>query len=200
MVEQIKAILEPKEQIVWQGAINKKVITFYFFLAVIIVTLISYFIFSQEIIDYTSNGVPKSIAGSTVGLVLFLFGILISVFSFLSKLVIEYIITNKRVVIKSGLIGTDFNAIYLNEVRTVNVNVGLIDKIFSVGTVNIDVGKVETVTSGSGNDRQSGVRTAYEKLLHIDSPYEVYKHFLSSSTKRQESLYSGRADRENKQT
>jgi hypothetical protein len=119
---------------------------------------------------------------------------------FFSNYVKIYVITNKRVLIKSGLIGTDFNSIYFTQIRTANVNVGLADKIFSVGTINIDTGRIETVSSGNGNNTQNRIQTAYDKLLHISKPYEVYKYFQTTLTNREESLYSGRADRENSPT
>ena len=197
MTKEIEAVLEPQEQIVWQDVINRKVMTFNLLIALIIVIGISFFFFSQEVINYNSGNVPKTIAGATVGWFFLAAGLFFSVLGFLSNFVKIYTITNKRVLIKSGLIGTDFNSIYFTEVRTVNVNVGLIDKIFSVGTLNIDTGKVETVSSGSGENRRSGTQTAYDKLLHINKPYEVYKYFQITLTGRQESLYSGRADREN---
>jgi uncharacterized membrane protein YdbT with pleckstrin-like domain len=197
MTQEIEAVLEPQEQIVWQDVINRKVMTFNLLIALIIVIGISFFFFSQEVINYNSGNVPKTIAGPTVGSFFLVAGLFFSILGFLSNFVKVYIITNKRVLIKSGLIGTDFNSIYFTEVRTVNVNVGLIDKIFSVGTLNIDTGKVETVSSGSGENRRSGTQTAYDKLLHVSRPYEVYKYFQTTLTGRQESLYSGRADREN---
>ncbi len=197
MTEEINAVLEPQEQIVWQGTVNRKVILFYLVISLLIVAGISFFIFSKGTINYISDGVEGSVEGSTVGLVVLGVGTLFSLLSFFSNFVKVYTITNKRVLMKSGLIGTDFNSIYFTEVKTVNVNVGLVDKIFSVGTVNIDTGKIETVTSGNGNNRHSKTQTAYDKLLHISTPYEVYKHFQTTLTGRQESLYSGRADREN---
>lgn len=194
MTQEINTILEPQEKIVWQDIVNRKVMIFYLIISLLIIGGISYFFFSKEVISYTSNNVPKTIAGSTIGLFVLFIGLTSSLFGFLSNYVKIYFITNKRAIIKSGLIGTDFNSIYFTEVRTVNVNVGLVDKIFSVGTVNIDTGKIETVNNGS---KHSGTRTAYDKLQHVNKPYEVYKYFQSTLTGRQESLYSGRADREN---
>lgn len=194
MAQEITTILEPQEKIVWQNVIDRKVMLFYLIISLLIISGISYFFFSKEIISYTSNNVSKTISGSIIGLFILFIGITSSLFVFLSNYVKIYFITNKRAIIKSGLIGTDFNSIYFTEVRTVNVNVGLIDKIFSVGTINIDTGKIETVNSDKNH---IGTRTAYDKLQHINKPYEVYKYFQSTLTSRQESLYSGRADKEN---
>jgi|GEM_PF-1667409 len=200
MDQEIANVLEPNEKIIWQDKINRKVMTFYLGISLIITIGISIILFSQETINYTSNNVPKTISGSTVGLIVLIIGLIISFLVFFSNYVKIYVITNKRVLIKSGLIGTDFNSIYFTQIRTANVNVGLADKIFSVGTINIDTGRIETVSSGNGNNTQNRIQTAYDKLLHISKPYEVYKYFQTTLTNREESLYSGRADRENSPT
>lgn len=197
MNQEIVSVLEPQEEIVWQGIINRKVMILYLFFALLLTVLLSVYLFSQEAISYTANNVLKTVTGTKLGTGVFILGTFFSLLGFITNYVKEYVITNKRVLIKSGLIGTDFNSIYFTEVKTANVNVGLIDKIFSVGTINIDTGKIETVTTGSGESRQSRTQTAYDSILHIDNPYEVYKYFQSTLSDRQESLYSGRADKEN---
>ena len=197
MEQEIMDVLEPQEKVVWQDVVNRKVLSFYLILSLLIVIGISVFLFSKETISYTSNDIPKTIEGTTVGLIVLIVGLLISLLSFFSNFVKKYVITNKRVLIKSGLIGTDFNSIYFTQIRSANVNVGLIDKIFSIGTLNINTGKIETVQSGSGKNQHSQTRTAFDKLLHINNPYEVYKYFQTTLTGREESLYSGRSDREN---
>jgi len=194
--EEINIVLEPKEQIVWQGIINRKVMSFSLIISLLIVFGLSAFFFSKETINYTSSGVAQAVAGSTVGAAILVVGLLLSLIIFFSNLVKVYAITNKRVLIKSGLIGTDFNSIYFTQIRTANVNVGLLDKIFGVGTINIDTGRIETVHSGSGANQRTSTRTAYDKLIHISTPYEVYKYFQTALTSREESLYSGRADKE----
>ncbi|MCQ3914451.1 MAG: PH domain-containing protein [Mycoplasmoidaceae bacterium] len=37
-------------------------------------------------------------------------------------------VTNRRIIIKSGLFAAGFQSIYYNEIKAVNVHVGLIDK------------------------------------------------------------------------
>lgn len=195
--QQINSILESQEKVVWQGIVSRKVMYFSLVFSLIIVLVIFLLLFSKETINYTSNGVAKTIVGSTLGMIILSVGILLSLLGFFMNLVKVYIITNKRVLIKSGIIGIDFNSIYFTQIRTTNVNVGLLDKIFGVGTINIDTGKIETVQSGSGANQRTNTQTAYDKLIHIANPYEVYKYFQTTLTGREESLYSGRADKEN---
>lgn len=189
MDKEIELVLEPEEKIVWQDVMNRKVIVFNFFLALVILFAISAYVRTGNVTVNTGNYNILSYI---------LFGIIfLLVWGSASSYVTKYAITNKRILIKSGIIGTDFNSVYFTEIKSANVNVGLMDKIFGVGTINIDTGKLETVTSGSGENQRTSVRTAYDRLQHIDNPYDVYKMLQGSLTERQESLYSGRADREN---
>lgn len=198
----IESILEPKEQVIWQGVINRKALTFNLIIVLIIIALISIFLFRQNIINYTQNDVSKEMKGSTLGLIILIAGLLITFLNFFQNIVKKYAITKKRVIIKSGIIGTDFKSIYYNEIKSAIVDVGLIGKIFKVGTIKIDLG--ETEMSSSTNRDSKGVshtstssHKVYEELKYIEDPYEVYKYLQISTNDRLESLYSGRADREN---
>lgn len=197
----INNILEPKESIVWQGVINRKVLNTILIFSLIVTFAVGGYLYTIETIDYTSNGEPAQISGSTVGMGIIAFGLLISLYSYFSSKVKEYAVTKKRVIIKSGLIGTDFKSVYFDQIKNVIVDVGIIGKIFNVGSVKIDIGKTETYSTGGGGRKgnQSSrvrTRTMYDILMHIDNPYEVYKHLQQSLSGRKESLYSGRADRE----
>ena len=50
---------------------------------------------------------------------------------------LEYAFTDKRIIIKSGIIGIDFKNIYYADVGSVNVKVGLIDRLCKVGDIYI---------------------------------------------------------------
>lgn len=51
---------------------------------------------------------------------------------------LEYAITDKRIIIRSGMIGIDFKFINYTEIDSVNVKVGIIDRIFKVGDIYIN--------------------------------------------------------------
>lgn len=202
MSHYIDSILENKEQKRWEGKINRKVIVTTLVIGLIIVIGLSVFFFSKETINYTSNEQPKQISGFFIGSIILSLGLLIVVLNFFSNFVVEYAITNKRVIIKSGLIGTDYKSIYFEQMTGVVIDVGLIGKIFGTGNVKIDTGKTETYSSGGGNRGSHSnyqdirTRTMYDVLKNIDNPYEVHKIIQPAITGRRESLYSGRADRE----
>ncbi len=195
MIAEIASVLEPEEKIIWQDVINRKVLFFQMASAFLAVILVSTFFFLQATVKYTSNNQPASSTGFNFGLIILAAGFVLSLLGFFSNYVKVYVITNKRLLIRSGLIGTDFNSIYFTEVKTADVNVGLIGKIFSVGTISIDTGKVKSVSSGN-NNQNTNVVPVFDKLLYIDKPYEVYQYFQTTLSERQESLYSGRADKE----
>ncbi len=51
---------------------------------------------------------------------------------------IEYAATERRIIIRSGVIGIDFKFLYYTDIENVNVSVGWIDKIFKVGDVYVN--------------------------------------------------------------
>lgn len=50
---------------------------------------------------------------------------------------LEYVFTNQRIIIKSGLIGIDFTNIYYSDIQSVNLKVDLVDKMLKVGDIYI---------------------------------------------------------------
>lgn len=50
---------------------------------------------------------------------------------------IEYVFTDKRIIIRSGVIGIDFKNIYYSEVEGINCKVGVFDRMFKVGDLYI---------------------------------------------------------------
>ena len=50
---------------------------------------------------------------------------------------LEYLFTDKRIIIKTGVVGLDIENIYYADIEGVNVKVGLVDKILKVGDIYI---------------------------------------------------------------
>lgn len=50
---------------------------------------------------------------------------------------LEYVFTEKRVIIRSGIIGIDFKNIYYSDITEVNVKVGILDRMFKIGDLCI---------------------------------------------------------------
>jgi len=202
MSQYIDKVLEKSEKKKWEGKINRKVMITGLVIWLVIIIGISIFFFTRGTINYFLNDKPATTSGSLIGIIILIIGLFFVLWGFFSNLVTEYSITNKRLIIKSGIIGTDYKSIYFEQMTGVNVNVGIIGKIFRTGNVQIDTGKTETYSTGDmqvGKTRtpqQIKTRTMYDVLKNIDNPYDVYNILHPSITGRRESLYSGRADRE----
>lgn len=70
---------------------------------------------------------------------------------------VVYAITDKRVIVRDGIVGIDFKSIDYPDINNVSVNVGMFEKFRKVGTVVI---------------RCDGVTYS---LLSVQQPYEIFK-------------------------
>ncbi len=70
----------------------------------------------------------------------------------------RYVLTNQRILIRTGLIGIDFQSISYKDVDRVSLKVGIVDKILKVGDLYF-------ISSLRGQNA----------FFDVDSPYEVYK-------------------------
>ena len=50
---------------------------------------------------------------------------------------ITYVLTDKRIIIRSGIIGIDFKIFHYYEINSIDVKVGILDRIFKVGDLYI---------------------------------------------------------------
>ena len=70
---------------------------------------------------------------------------------------LEYAVTQKRVLIRSGIIGIDVQSIYYADIESVNLKVGIIDRILKVGDIYL-TGKVKA-----------------QVLWDIENPYDTVR-------------------------
>lgn len=70
----------------------------------------------------------------------------------------EFGLTDDRAVATSGIVGRDTSTVSLKDVRDIDTNVGIVDKIFGTGTLKLQV-------AGGGS---SGLSYRY-----VENPYEV---------------------------
>lgn len=191
--KRIEDVLETSEKIIWRGIVNRRFLRFKLSALFLLIFIFSIFLMSGKMPDATSSGLP--ISSVKIGWLIVLVCLLFAAINYFYYSIQEYVLTNKRVLLKSGLIGTDFNSIYFTEIKSASVQVDLIDKIFSIGTINIDTGKVETYTTGDSQNRTSQTRPAYDKLLHLEKPYEAYQFFQSALSQYKENLYAGQTNK-----
>lgn len=78
----------------------------------------------------------------------------------------KYYVTDKRIIIQTGIIGASYETIYYKEIKNVDLRIGVIDKILGVGDVYIDTGTLRNTKNGT-----QSVKSA---ILDIENPYEIY--------------------------
>jgi hypothetical protein len=77
---------------------------------------------------------------------------------------IEYAITSKRIITKSGFFARNFNTIDYVNLTDVSVNIGLIGRLTNTGDIRF--------VSGMGIFTE---KTAQSSILAIENPYDVFK-------------------------
>ncbi len=83
-----------------------------------------------------------------------------------------YCITNKKVIIRSGIIGVDFRVIELDSITTVDVITGLTDKLCGYKTSTI---AFYNASNSCNAPNGQGVNYKKNAFLHIENSNEIYK-------------------------
>jgi membrane protein YdbS with pleckstrin-like domain len=91
---------------------------------------------------------------------------------YLSHENVAYAFTNKRVMIRSGLFGIDYQIIDYDKIQDIQVNINPIEKIYDVGSVLFNTGHTDNNSNGSVINR--GFRG-------IENPYEVFRRIKEVS-------------------
>ena len=140
----VKDILNKDEKLLWQGKPNKKayILASIFGMFPFALIWLLFDGFAIYMVATNMEGMPKE---ALIFIIVFFAFHLMPVWIWLSKIItasreyknLEYAFTTKRIIIKSGIIGIDFQNIYYSEIESVNLKVGLVDKIFKVGDIYI---------------------------------------------------------------
>ncbi|MEI7595725.1 MAG: PH domain-containing protein [Bacteroidota bacterium] len=98
-------------------------------------------------------------------------------FSFLNRLLsysnTVYAYSNKRVMMRTGFIGTDFKTIDYDKISDIEVTVNIIERIYNVGTIKFFSGRTKT-----DEDNTSKI---YDTWCAIQNPYEIFKMVKQTS-------------------
>ncbi|MBQ7885211.1 MAG: PH domain-containing protein [Clostridia bacterium] len=145
--EKIEDIIGADEQVLWRGKPKKSAYMLSTILKMMPVALLwlafdSFFIISM----FASDALTEAPLGVVIFLIAFFAIHLAPVWIWVGNIVtstrqyknLEYVFTNKRIIIKSGIIGIDFQNIYYPDIISINLKVGLIDKMLKVGDVYIN--------------------------------------------------------------
>jgi membrane protein YdbS with pleckstrin-like domain len=79
----------------------------------------------------------------------------------------RYAYTNKRIMMRTGFIGTDFKSIDYDKISDIEVTVNFVERAFNVGTIKFFSGRTET------NDGTT--KKLYDRWEAISTPYEIFK-------------------------
>jgi uncharacterized membrane protein YdbT with pleckstrin-like domain len=82
---------------------------------------------------------------------------------------VQYAITNRRLIVQSGMIGRDFQSVDLDQVIDVSVDVGMFDKLGGK-----ESGSINITTAGTVDVGKSTASKTY-RLANISAPYEIFK-------------------------
>lgn len=94
----------------------------------------------------------------------FLFNFLKRLFSFSNTC---YAYSDKRVMMRTGFIGTDFKIIDYDKISDIEVTVNFVERAYNVGTIKFFSGRTQT---DEGNTTK-----LYDNWEAIPNPYEVFK-------------------------
>ncbi len=142
----ISSVLSDSEQIIWRGKPNRKAFILAQFFKMFPVALIWLLFDGGAITALAVSGAFSEMPPFARIFIIVFFAIhLIPVWLWLSNVItasakhknIEYAFTDTRIIIKSGLIGLDVANVYYADIESVNVKVGLTDKILGVGDIYI---------------------------------------------------------------
>lgn len=106
-------------------------------------------------------------------------GIFIPLWQYLRGQRSEYVITDKRVIIRSGAIGRSFRFIELGKIQEAHVKIGLVDRWFKTGSIII-LTATSALTSGNiGGDliawKGGPLPHIIPNISTIRKPYDVQK-------------------------
>lgn len=109
-----------------------------------------------------------------------LFGLIpliVGTFTFLKKIFsfpnTVYSYSDKRVMMRTGFIGTDFKTIDYDKISDIEVTVSVVEKMCNVGTIRFFSGRTQT---DEGNTTK-----LYDSWNAIENPYEVFKMVKQTS-------------------
>lgn len=173
-MKELDKILDKNEKVFWEGKPN----FWPFFFGGVAVSLVG--------LIFLFAGIIVMIKGIRTGNLLFLLfphfwiGIAIVFGVPIYKAMVYkhtyYAITNKRVLLQTGLIGRDFQMVDFDQITNAEVNVGVLDKLLSKSSGSILVSTAGTFTYRKGR----AVAKPY-MLSNVPDPYEVFKFFKKVS-------------------
>ena len=185
-LSEFKRILDSDETIIYSYKPNKTRFVWLNLLYSFLVSLIFGGLFiGFGLITKFVNSDFEDVVFNIVFVILLVIGIVAIVLGSIGALILQlvkynktcYVVTNKRLVIKTGVIGTDFKTLELKMVQLVDVRVQLLDKLIKPNTGTIIFGSASTPIVDYNYQRGYGSRPRNNlfSFMDINNPYEVSK-------------------------
>lgn len=142
----LESLLTDGEQLLWKGKPKKSAYILNSILRMLPIALIWLLIDGAMIGCMIGFGIFKELPPwAVVIIVIFLLFHLFPVWLWINNIItanrqhkhLEYIFTNQRIIIKSGIIGININNIYYSDIENINLRIGIIDKMLKVGDIYI---------------------------------------------------------------
>lgn len=178
-LDEIKKVLDEDEEIKEYFKPNKKryvliniIFSLFFMLLIFGGLFVIGILGTAGVIEFTSDGEPDAFAPimmivmSTPALLAAVLTAVGYVARYNRSL---YVVTNKRLIIRSGFIGVDYKSIELKYIGLVNVRVDFLDKLAGGNTGSITFASAAIPMNGQNN--QNGTFC----FSCVNNPYEVYK-------------------------
>jgi len=160
------SVKDNNEEILWTG--NPKFIPYFFSGLWGELLLIAFGLFFLNIIPDNGDGIDGMVQ------YFYLFGlipILIGLYIFLNRLLsfsnTAYGYSNKRVMMRTGFIGTDFKTIDYDKISDIEVTVNIIERMYNVGSIRFFSGRTQT--------HKNHTTKLYDVWCAIENPYEIFK-------------------------
>lgn len=178
MDDTIKSLISSEEKVLWKGKRNDKILNFYLILGLIITILIALFYFSQGTVEHFL-GSKNATSGSSIASFAILVGFVVSFSVYYSKQASEYVITDRKVIVKHGLISKRVDYAYHDKIRHTDISHGLMGMFFDVGTVYVDSGKIITSQMRRKeirglNMNPSKPQVIYYAIKDVENPKRVH--------------------------
>lgn len=144
---QIDEIIADDEKILWRGKPKKSAYVLNAFLKMLPIAIV-WIVFDGVFIGMglTQMGWEAIPAPMKIFLFVFFAFHLIPVWVWIANVVtanrqhknLEYAFTNRRIIVRSGIVGIDFKNMFYTDVESVNLRVGLVDKMLKVGDIYVN--------------------------------------------------------------
>ena len=172
-------VLEDKEQII-KG--YKPVKSKMFLSNLTIGFIFNLFLILLAVLNFVDSSMTltERLVGSLIPLgiviLIFTFSILFTCLSYKNT---YYVLTNKRIIIRSGVFGVDFQALDIANIGASMVTVSLLDKILRKKTGSIKFGLNSSPINAEG-------KVSSYAFMHITDPYKVHKEIKEFINKSKE--------------